>query len=383
MYYSRPNETLEDHVKNVIEICKSFNININLLTTDKIIKDMFYNTIKLHDAGKTNPYFQYYISHNKYRNSHKKDHSIVSTVYYICNQYSKYVVNIECENKRKTIKRKKYLCKYILLFSYNIYKHHGSLGNLDNINDYLDKLINHYNENKDMYENLEIDVEVIKYLKNLNLDSVELEGYKSYLLFKLNYSALVKADYMSVYKFYNNKYLKENRIDNELKTTFINIFNNNEITKNIYKYKNCEIELSKINRYRSDMFLESESNLIKNKDNIIFYLEAPTGSGKSNMGLNLSLKLLDDTFTKIVYTSPLNNISRQMYEDVINKLKDDENVVIINSKECILETDEYSKDYLNYQTFNYPFIVTSNVRLFDIFFGVSRNSNLALEGLRN
>ena len=42
------------------------------------------------------------------------------------------------------------------------------------------------------------------------------------------------------------------------------------------------------------MFLDAERTLEKNMDKSIFYLEAPTGSGKSNTAMNLSLKMVQE-----------------------------------------------------------------------------------------
>ena len=47
-------------------------------------------------------------------------------------------------------------------------------------------------------------------------------------------------------------------------------------------------EIEGINKLRSDIFLETEKNLLENLDNDIFYIEAPTGAGKTNMAINLA-----------------------------------------------------------------------------------------------
>ena len=42
------------------------------------------------------------------------------------------------------------------------------------------------------------------------------------------------------------------------------------------------------------MFLDSENVMKNNLNGEIFYLEAPTGAGKSNIATNLSFKLIKD-----------------------------------------------------------------------------------------
>lgn len=124
---------------------------------------------------------------------------------------------------------------------------------------------------------------------------------------KALYSLLVAADYYATSEFMNgyenNDYGNVNNIDN-----IINEYENNDVQKSIRNYeKNIkrldEEQLAKVNKdtvigniminvLRTEMFLETEYNLKNNIDSKIFYLEAPTGSGKSNTAFNLSFQLL-------------------------------------------------------------------------------------------
>ena len=56
----------------------------------------------------------------------------------------------------------------------------------------------------------------------------------------------------------------------------IEAYNNNDLIKKIRENDVAKIE--GINRLRTEIFLESERNLLNNLDKNIFYLEAPTGS---------------------------------------------------------------------------------------------------------
>ena len=47
-----------------------------------------------------------------------------------------------------------------------------------------------------------------------------------------------------------------------------------------------------MNELRSELFLDAEKELNKHLDNELFFLEAPTGSGKSNTALQLSFHLM-------------------------------------------------------------------------------------------
>ena len=133
------------------------------------------------------------------------------------------------------------------------------------------------------------------------------------------------------------------------------------------------------------MFLECEKNLIENMDKKIFFLEAPTGSGKSNMSVNVSLKLLDDKIQKIIYVYPFNTLIEQNLQSLTEIFKGShvmEQVAVINSVHPInrdkneierlkAQEDEdkfYQKTLLDRQFLNYPFVLTTHVNLFDIMF---------------
>ena len=61
------------------------------------------------------------------------------------------------------------------------------------------------------------------------------------------------------------------------------------------------------------MFLDAENELFRNLNSDIFFLEAPTGSGKSNVSINLSFKLLEEnkSMNKIYYIYPFNTLIEQ------------------------------------------------------------------------
>ena len=50
--------------------------------------------------------------------------------------------------------------------------------------------------------------------------------------------------------------------------------------------------LKDINVLRSELYLDAETKLLDNLEENLFYLEAPTGSGKSNTAFNLSFQLI-------------------------------------------------------------------------------------------
>lgn len=390
MFLSRPNEKLETHTDNVLKYFNLLNKKINYKNLSEDVYEekieILFNLVPLyHDEGKKNLYFQETVKGIHKWGEGKREHSKLSTVKYLNDMVERFIKSIE-PNGLKGKREKNLIGKIIINLSYNILKHHSGLDDKPSDKEYINSLIQHYNKYKDSkYKYIDMNVKNLEYLLTLNTDKVSFNNpIEAYFLFKLNYSMLVQADFMAVYEFKNKKCFELKPITNNIKHKIKNNFYENEIVSGIYEYKKGNNKLSEINKYRSDIFLESENNIIKNKDGYIYYLEAPTGAGKSTIGINLALKLIDDIYNKIIYVSPLNNITEQMYNSTKNKLKTNEfEMVIINNRECIRSDDKYEENYLSYQTLNYPIVMTSHVKLFNILFGTNRNDLLALNSLRN
>ena len=142
------------------------------------------------------------------------------------------------------------------------------------------------------------------------------------------------------------------------------------------------------------MFLEAEKNLKKNIDKNIFFLEAPTGSGKTITSVNLALTLLKENkkLNKIFYIFPFNTLVEQTYNSLTEIFHKD-NIAVINSitpikKEKIDDEDgsrqiDYEKSLLNRQFIHFPVILTTHVHLFNNLFGTDRESSFSLPHLAN
>ncbi len=377
-----PDETLIEHsnlTKEYLEkIIKVKNlddlIDKLILTLDKnhfkLIKNMFLNAIYLHDIGKINPYFQAIKMGNNYfkkyiNDSKSTNHSFDSSQLYL--DYYKKIIDNE---NNKIIKRK--LLFILYNFSYQISKHHGKLSIFKEYRD----------EEKEI-------ISSIRQYEKFNIVHFEF-----FILNKFLFSLIISSDYYAT-----TQYMAGIPTDNfgtilkEKKILLLETFEDYKIVKNI-RYNN---DIEGINILRSKMFLEAEQNLKDNLDKNIFYLEAPTGSGKTITSINLAMNFLkEDNINKIFYIFPFNTLVEQtknVFDDIFNfNEKDILDIEVINSitpikekKDEIQEDEEskYQKSYLNRLFFHHELIITTHISFFDILFGTSKEDNFPLWQLAN
>ena len=119
-----------------------------------------------------------------------------------------------------------------------------------------------------------------------NNDSIDI-----YIYTKLAFSLLVASDFYATSEFMKGVTIEEFGEIHNIEE-FYKDYKNTEVLKSIRKYEVQEYKKEKdllrennINILRTEMFLDCEGELINNIDNDIFFLEAPTGSGKSNVSI--------------------------------------------------------------------------------------------------
>lgn len=370
-----PNETLLEHslltFKYYEKISKEKNLE-NLIDSligqiDKdnfqLIKEMFENAILLHDIGKKNPCFQAKKMDNKefekYKDCGDSSHSKGGSLEYI-DYYKKKIENFDEEEFYRLI--------YILYsFAYTISKHHGKL---DDIENYCSKT-NTEKELHFLFNNAK------EYIDECLDNSLEL-----YILNKLLFSLLISSDYYATteYMAFKNKksfddfgLFDENK-KKELKTLFDNHIKSFGSPRGI-------------NILRDEMSQEALTNLLGNEDKYIYYLEAPTGSGKTLTSISLALNLLEKKkeLNKLFYIFPFNTLVEQtknVFDDIFENSLD---IEVINSitpiKEDKMQEDEetkYNDSYISRLFYHSPAIITTHVNFFNILFGRSKEDNFPL-----
>ncbi|WP_346938637.1 CRISPR-associated helicase Cas3' [uncultured Clostridium sp.] len=385
----------------------------------KVFRKLLINTFNFHDIGKINPNFQLRKMKNDIGNTnmfqdvHSK-HSILSAVLYI----DYFISDVEKLDKVS----KNIIIEYLFLNAYIISRHHGGL---DSFGKFLDRFSEDsgdeaeacieifLNNNIDLYkEEYKSGIKkfkgIIKFLKG-NMDKKDIESsINIYIYVKLVFSLLIASDFYATSEFMSETKLENfgeiYRVDE-----FYNKYKETEVYKSIRSYEKNEYGKTKdllkeknINILRTEMFLDAEKELVKNIDNNIFFLEAPTGSGKSNVSLNLSFKFLEDreSLRKIYYVYPFNTLVEQnkiSLEKIFGKKSEILNkIAVINSitpvkveEKKFDDTDEdgkveyYSKALLNRQFLNYPLVLTTHVSLFNTMFNSSKESSFSFHQLVN
>ena len=110
-----------------------------------------------------------------------------------------------------------------------------------------------------------------------------------------------------------------------------------------------------INDLRTEMFLDAENTLKEHINDHIFYLEEPTGAGKSNTALNLSFQIIKKVknINKIFYIYPFNTLVDQNIENlgkIFGNQKDIMNqIAVVNSLVPMKEEKEPTDACVNLQ----------------------------------
>lgn len=375
-----------------------------------------------HDIGKVNPNFQLmklkvndFKENEAYVNTH---HSFLSSMFYM--DYCRKLVYDE-KNEDEIVNL---LAEFILYNGYIIARHHSELGSLTeftkliNLDDdtYFSKLKRIIN-NEDIYsvkiDFIKSDIEdMFRNLNKVDKDAEKVgkrsikQGVYLSIYIRWLYSLLVASDYYATSEFMNEADFSENTDLNDI-DKWDSAYENTDLLKNIRQYQQERYPISNeelntvtdINILRSEIFCEVEEKIKANTDENIFYLEAPTGSGKSNTAINASFKLMqhDKRLQKIFYIYPFNTLVEQNLETLEKVFADNEdikqNIAVINSITPIKvsekdlndneEKDVYQKALLDRQFLNYPMILSTHVSLFNIIFGNRQSDVLAFYQLAN
>lgn len=420
-------ETLEEHSNKTLEyykkIAKQKNLDKQLTTiaqhlgieNKQLFKQYLEDAIKSHDLGKINPEYQAHIK-DEIPFQHlgfSHQHSILSAIIYLYNTF------YDLEQQEIADDEKDKLQNLILINSYVISRHHSDLNNYTVLNDKIPGGIEYYFAlSEDANGNMSRLEEFIRDLLELNILKVEdinefdeqLEGIKDtmdylydieyndtyreelFIYTRLLYSLMVASDYYATTDFMQGFEMEIQSTQEELLRIKEN-YNNLPIIKEIRETSKQEspTAIIEIDKIRTQIFKEAEENYKTNSENRIFFLESPTGSGKTNTSLNIAYQMINGDLEKIYLVYPFNTLIEQNRANLLNYVEE-ENLAVINSLEPLInenqDNEEINEDrateiVYNRQFLTKPLQLTTSVNLFNILFSNKRKHILPLYNLIN
>lgn len=389
------------------------------------LKKLFVDTIFYHDHGKVNENFQAHplkMNNPAFRNRKNEangigtQHSTLSAFIFLNHKISE---ALRISSKREQISA----FVLSLLFSYPIYRHHSYYLK----SDYWAKIIQ---DNKapdllkgylKLFPNVTPNLQVLELLKKLELLKQskafgEFENSETlYHLLRLNFSLLTAADYLATNEFFNafaidnfgtlnrhqvnNLYKfvsKEEWIDKTNGKRNFNKKTYDELSTQDLTIKPKSLSFKNLNILRQQMATEAIRNLKDNSNHNLFFLEAPTGGGKTNISMLLTLELLraNEELNKVFYVFPFTTLIDQTFISLKEGLNlNEEDLIALHSKAPFSQStsdDEVDSDYGNNRKnyidrlfVNFPFTLLSHVRFFNILKTNLKEENYLLHRLAN
>jgi hypothetical protein len=431
-------EALEEHSNKTLEyykkIAKQKNLDKQLtiiaqhlgIENKQLFKQYLEDAIKSHDLGKINPEYQIHLedtnpeyqADKKYKIPYKSlgfshQHSILSAIIYLYNTF------YELEQQEISDDEKDKLQIIIMLNSYVISRHHSDLNNYTVLNDKIDGGLEVYfalceDENgtpalletfirdllelnilkvediNEFDEQLEEIKDTMDYLYDIEYNKTHRE--EIFIYTRLLYSLMVASDYYATTDFMQGFEMEIQSTQEELLRIKEN-YNNLPIIKEIRETSKQESStaIREIDKIRTQIFKEAEENYKANSENRLFFLESPTGSGKTNTSLNIAYQMINGDLEKIYLVYPFNTLIEQNRANLLNYVEE-ENLAVINSLEPLInenqDNEEISNDkateiVYNRQFLTKPLQLTTSVNLFNILFSSKRKSILPLYNLIN
>ena len=383
------------------------------------VKNLFAKAVYWHDMGKMNPNFQ--ADKEKMNNSEFQEiklsegsnHSPLGAYFFINHSLEELYGKNWDEDEIEIIE------SIVYLFGYFISKHHGSIyqSNEFDFNDDVEQFLELFSIEKSYMkihkEENRVFSMVYDYIEN-NKDTL-------FLLSKSLFSLLIISDYYATAQFMNfgNKkelvykdfgLIDDNFRDKIYEEFYIDKFETingereqktfNQALKDIKSididFKEVEEKLNdNLNILRNKLFLETRENLRQNITKNLFYIEAPTGAGKTNLSIMSAVEILkvDSSINKIFYVFPFTTLITQTYDSIKNVLNlDNSEIVQLHSKAKYNDKTEIDKDgvygdektnFLDNQFMNYPITLLSHVKFFNVLTGVSKDDNYIFHRLAN
>lgn len=387
------------------------------------IKKLFISTIVFHDYGKINENFQALrMANNKFKKNNLSPftpphgHSWLGA-YIFNSQFLEEVVQEQFDENLFII---------TTFFSYPILMHHSSnLGSVsekvkdsnfgkfhEEMKSYLSKYGFTFNKEYSDFI-LKNDYEAL--LKQFREEQLKEDSFPLFALLKLNFSLLTASDFLATHEYMNSSehgkegatvdfgvFKSRERVLEICKNVRTSQQHNQKTFTELESWKDYDAaeelqDMSKLNLnlLRQQMAVELIRNIRKNADKRFFYIEAPTGGGKTNLSMIALTELLaqNPELNKVLYVFPVTTLITQTYKSLQETLLLSNNELVeihskagFHSKLEEKEDGEYGdekKDYIDNKFALYPVSVLSHVKFFDILKTNKKETNYLLHRLAN
>lgn len=374
-----------------------------------LFKEIFIAAIVYHDLGKVNPNFQAQKMENELfslnnKLSFQSNHSVLGAYLFSNIFFKKIVENTQFNDDEKLI-----LYFSIHLFAGAIIKHHHPT--IDFSLEFKNQQIDDCYSFLETYNIFWDEIFCSSFYQGATdifvgfremVDNPEVY-FNLFTTTKLLYSLLTASDFYATNEFMTKIEINEFGIlSKPEKEKFIERFKtvksyNKDLYAKLEHYQSIPFEKlternnQNLNILRQKLSAEMILNLRKHSANRCFYLEAPTGAGKTNLSLAFSTELMniDPSLNKMFYVFPFTTLITQTFKSIKETLEIDNNSIIqIHSKAGFHEKGDgtYGNEkriFLDNLFVNYPIALLSHVRFFDILKGNEKESNYLLHRLCN
>lgn len=397
------------------ELCRPFEHKAVLAA---YVKEGFVATIAFHDFGKINPYFQQEKMGNVFFQGHfpdimkpKSGHSALGAYLFLT-----YFLNRITPDEQINDREKTWLIAVMLVLANSITQHHSSrLGRPDHSLMYtvLEKDWLSWEVFLNSYQFLPAPVFRLlsEELKTVYRTIQEMEmPFPLFALSRLNFSVLTGADNLAT-----SDYMKQGEvtdfglIDHSLRERMLDNVRRSE-TYNQRAFELADqtdwsppicIDRSpeNLNLLRGQMAVEVIRNIRQIKrdepQQRLFYLEAPTGGGKTNLSMLAAGELLRlcPEITKLYYVFPFTTLVTQTHRAVARTFGLQEHEIgLLHSKagfrkrKIADENATYGQDWkndLHLQFSHFPVCLMTHIRFFDFLKSERKNAIYPLHRLAN
>lgn len=390
------------------------------------IKELFVNTVVFHDYGKVNENFQAHPDkmNNPFFKGKENPDSPLSTHHSALGAYLFIVRHLQDMYDDKIYQPKDHLMLSwcILSLSYTIFRHHSKYlfddvktktGFKKEVIEAASKYILNYGYHINDHFSKKLPLKTEAIFQQAERAKIN-NGTAIYSLVRLSFSLLTASDFVA-----SGEYMSDIKLEGaddfgilsrqRVREIYYNAYDihpyNQQTFKAIAAGNKSQLPLTQsnqnLNTLRQAMAMEVVQNIRKNQDKRLFYMEAPTGGGKTNLSMLAVAELLkaNQELNKVFYVFPFTTLITQTYTAIKKTLGlQDKEIIELHSRAGFKagEKDQADKEekedgrfgdekknYIDNLFVNFPFCLLSHIKFFDLLKTNRKDTNYLLHRLAN